>query len=155
MPKHDKLTLSGDEETSLRELVARRRSSSTVTVRAQCLLAVAANGLSWTDAQARQAYGVSIRTLERLRQRACEAGIAAALYGQPRQHWPQSKYTGEVEAHLVATACSAPPDGHAHWTLHLLAQRLVALQVVDQASAAGVGRVLKKTNLRRGNGRWG
>ncbi len=107
------------------------------------------------DAQAVEAYGVSVRTLERLRQRACEAGVEAALHGQPRQHWPASKYTGEVEAHLVATACSAPPDGHPHWTLQLLAQRLVALEVLPAASAAGVGRVLKKTSLSRGNGRCG
>jgi hypothetical protein len=60
-----------------------------------------------------------------------------------------------VEAHLAATACSAPPAGHAHWTLRLLADRLVALQVLPQASAAMVGRVLKKTSYRLGNGRCG
>lgn len=77
--------------------------------------------------------------MERLRQRACEDGVKAALLGQPRQHWPASKYTGEVEAHLVATACSAPPVGQSHWTLSLLTQRLVALQVLPRASAAMVG----------------
>ena len=155
MSKQYKLTLSADESALLQEVVARRQAKSAVVVRAQCLLAVAENGLGWRDMQAVEAYGVSVRTLERLRQRACEAGIEAALHGQPRQHWPASKYTGEVEAHLVATACSAPPDGHPHWTLQLLAQRLVALDVLPQASAAGVGRVLKKTNSSRGNGRCG
>jgi hypothetical protein len=155
MPKQYKLTLSADEASSLRELMAQRRANRTRVVRAQCLLAVAENGLGWRDAQASQAYGGSIRTLERLRQWACEAGIAAALHGQPRPHWPVSKYTGEVEAHLVATACAAPPDGHPHGRLQLLAQHLVALQVLQQASAAGVGRVLKKTNASRGSGRWG
>jgi len=139
----------------LQAVMIQRRAKSTVVVRAQCLLAVAENGLGWRDTQAVAAYGVSLRTLERLRQRACEVGIEAALHGQPRQHWPASKYTGEVEAHLVATACSAPPDGHPRWTLHLLAQRLVALDVVPAASAAGVGRVLKKTSSSRGNGRCG
>lgn len=155
MPKQYKLTLSAEEASLLHEVVAQRRAKSVAVVRAQCLLAVADNGLGWRDTQAVAAYGVSVRTLERLRQRACEAGIEAALHGQPRQLWPASKYTGEVEAHLVATACSAPPDGHAHWTLQLLAQRLVALDVLPQASAAGVGRVLKKTNSSRGNGRCG
>jgi transposase len=155
MPKQYKLTLSADEATLLQAIVAQRQAKSTVVVRAQCLLAVAENGLGWRDTQAVEAYGVSVRTLERLRQRACEAGIEAALHGQPRQQWPASKYTGEVEAHLVATACSAPPDGHPRWTLQLLAQRLVALDVVAAASAAGVGRVLKKTSLSRGNGRCG
>jgi transposase len=157
MPKQYKLTLSGAEASSLslQDRVAQRRANSIVVVRAQCLLAVAENGLGWRDTQAVEAYGVSLRTLERLRQRACEVGIEAALHGQPRQHWPASKYTGEVEAHLLATACSAPPDGHPRWTLHLLAQRLVALDVVAAASAAGVGRVLKKTNSSRGSGRCG
>jgi transposase len=155
MPKQYKLTLSADEATLLQAIVAQRQAKSTVVVRAQSLLAVAENGLGWRDTQAVEAYGVSVRTLERLRQRACEGGIEAALHGQPRQQWPASKYTGEVEAHLVATACSAPPDGHSRWTLQLLAQRLVALDVVSAASAAGVGRVLKKTSLSRGNGRCG
>jgi hypothetical protein len=165
MPKQYKLTLSADEAALLQAVMIQRRAKSTVVVRAQCLLAVAENGLGWRDTQAVAAYGVSLRTLERLRQRACEVGIEAALHGQPRQHWPASKYTGEVEAHLVATACSAPPDGHPRWTLHLLAQRLLAqrllaqrllaLDVVPAASAAGVGRVLKKTSSSRGNGRCG
>jgi transposase len=155
MAKQYKLTLSAEEALLLEAVVARRRAKSTVVVRAQCLLAVADNGLGWRDTQAVAAYGVSVRTLERLRQRACEAGIEAALHGQPRQQWPPSKYTGEVEAHLVAAACSTPPDGHGHWTLQLLAQRLVALAVLPVASAAGVGRVLKKTSLSRGSGRCG
>jgi hypothetical protein len=155
MAKYYILTLTADEYACLRAQVQQRRVASTQFVRAQCLLAVATNGLGWTDAQTAQAYGVSTRTLERLRQRACEAGVDAALHGQPRQHWPASKYTGEVEAHLAAAACSAPPAGHARWTLHLLADHLVALQLLPQTSAAMVGRVLKKTSSSPGNGRCG
>ena len=155
MAKYYVLTLTDDEHVSLTALVQQRRVASQRLVRAQCLLAVATNGLGWTDAQTAQAYAVSTRTLERLRQRACEAGVEAALLGQPRQQWPASKYTGEVEAHLVATACSAPPAGHTHWTLQVLAERLVALQVLPRASAAMVGRVLKKTSSSPGNGRCG
>lgn len=88
---------------------------------------MATNGPGWTDTQTSQAYVASTRTLERLRQRACEAGVEAALHGQPRQHWPASKYTGELEAHLAAAACSTPLAGHAHWILCLLAQHLVTL----------------------------
>lgn len=105
---------------------------------------MATNGLSWTDAQTAQAYRVSTRTLERLRQQACEEGVEAALLGQPRQHWLASKYTGEVEAHLAVAACSAPPAGHAQWTLQLLTAHLVTLQVLPEASPAMVGRGLKK-----------
>lgn len=155
MAKYYVLTLTDDEHVSLTVLVQQRRVASLRLVRAQCLLAMAGNGRGWTDAQTAQAYAVRTRTLERLRQRACEAGMEAALLGQPRQQWPASKYTGEVEAHLVATACSAPPVGQGHWTLSLLAQRLVELQVLPQASAAMVGRVLKKTSSSPGNGRCG
>lgn len=155
MAKYYVLTLTADEHASLTELVQQRRVASQRLVRAQCLLAMATNGRRWTDGQTSQAYAVSTRTLERLRQRACEAGVEAALHGQPRQQWPASKYSGEVEAHLVATTCSAPPAGQAHWTLRLLAERLVELQVLPQASAAMVGRVLKKTSYSPGNGRCG
>ena len=155
MAKYYVLTLMADEHTSLTELVQQRRVASKRLVRAQCLLAMATNGLGWTDAQTAQAYSVSTRTLERLRQRACEAGVADALLGQPRQHWPASKYTGEIEAHLAATACSAPPTGYAHWALRLLADHLVQVQVLPEASAAMVGRVLKKTSYSPGNGRCG
>lgn len=155
MAKYYILTLTAEEQASLTELVQQKRVASTRLVRAQCLLAMATNGLGWTDVQTSQAYAVSTRTLERLRQRACEAGLEAALLGQPRQHWPASKYTGEVEAHLAAAACSTPPAGHAHWTLCLLAQHLVTLQVLPEASPAMVGRVLKKTSLSPGNGRCG
>jgi len=117
MAKYYVLTLTADEQTSLTEVVQQRRVASTRLVRAQCLLAMATNGLNWTDAQTAQAYSVSIRPLERLRQRACEAGLDAALLDQPRQQWPASTYTGEVEAHLAAAACSTPPAGHAHGTL--------------------------------------
>jgi len=155
MAKYYILTLTEEEQVALTALVQQRRVASQRLVGAQCLLAVATNGLGWTDAQAAQAYTVSTRTLERLRQRACEAGVEAALLGEPRQQWPASKYTGEVEAHLVATACSAPPAGPAHWTLRLLADRLVELQVLPQASAAMVGQVLKKTSSGPGSGRCG
>lgn len=155
MAKYYVLTLTDDEHASLTALVQQRRVASKRLVRAQCLLAMATNGLGWMDQQAAQAYAVSTRTLERLRQRACEAGVEAALLGQPRQQWPESKYTGEVEAHLVATACSTPPAGQAHWTLRLLAERLVELQMLPQASAAMVGRVLKKTSSSPGNGKCG
>jgi len=155
MAKYYVLTLTTDEQAWLTEMVQQRRVASARLVRAQCLLAVATNGLGWPDGQTSRAYGVSTRTLERLRQRACEAGVEAAWHGQPRQHWPASKYTGEVEAHLAAAACSTPPAGHAHWTLPLLADHLVALQVLPQASAARGGRVLKKTSSSRGSGRWG
>lgn len=85
MAKYYVVTLTAEEHTTLTPIVHQRRVASKRLVRAQCLLAVAANGLGWTDERTSQAYGVSTRSLERLRQRTCEAGVEAALTGQPRQ----------------------------------------------------------------------
>jgi hypothetical protein len=155
MAKKYILTLSEEELTALQEQVARRRGKARELVRVQCLLAVATNGLGWSDAQTHQAYGLSVRSLERLRQSACTQGVEAALRGQPRQHWPESKFTGQVVAHLLACRCSEPPAGHARWSLQLLADQLVALHLLDSASKASVGRVLKKTSSSPGNEKCG
>ena len=161
MGKYYVLTLTDEEHLSLTALVPPRRVASQRLVRAHCLLAMATTGLGWTDQQPAQAYAVSTRTLARLRQRACQAGVVGALLcwgavlGQPRQQGPASKYTGQVQAHLAAAACSRPPEGHAHWTLRLLAAHLVTLQVLPEASPAMVGRVLKKMRYRPGSGKCG
>ena len=155
MAKKYTFGLTAEETADLEHLVQRRVARSIQLVRAQCLLAMATTGRAWTDAQTATTYGVSTRSLERLRQRVSEAGVAAALAGQPRQHWPESKFTGAVEAHLIATSCSAPPVGSARWTLQLLAAHLVTAQVLPAISPASVGRVLKKTSSNRGNGRCG
>jgi hypothetical protein len=98
MAKYYVLTLTADEQARLTELVQQRRVARARLVRAQCLLAVATTGRGWTEAQTSPAYGGSTRTVERQRQRASVAGVEAALPGQPRQQWPASKYTGQVEA---------------------------------------------------------
>lgn len=152
MAKKYVFDLTEAEQTALQAIVSQRKGSAQRLVRAQCLLALARNGRGWTDVQTAQTYGVSTRSLERLRQRVCEAGVEGALRGQPRQQWPASKFTGEVEAHLVATACSTPPDGTARWTLTLLAERLVEARVIEAISPASVGRLLKKTRSSPGNG---
>jgi hypothetical protein len=71
------------------------------------------------------------------------------LYEKPRPG-AKPKIDGEVEAHLVALACSAPPEGYDRWTLRLLADRLVSLEIIDSISHVAVGEVLKKMNLSLG-----
>lgn len=95
MAKYYVLTLTADEQTSLTEVVQQRRVASTRLVRAQCLLAMATNGLNWTDAQTAQAYSVSIRPLERLRQRAWTppCWVSRASSGQPAHTRARSKPT--------------------------------------------------------------
>ena len=80
-------------------------------------------------------------------------GLEAALGGQPSQREYISKVDGDVGAHLIALSCSAPPSGHARWSLRLLADRAVELALVEEISHETVRRVLKKTNSSPGK-RW-
>ena len=96
------------------------------------------------------AFDVSRRCVERLRQRLVEEGLDAALTRKPRQDRGPRKIDGVAEAYLIATACSKPPEGRTRWTLKLLADRLVQLEVVESISRETVRRTLKKTKSNRG-----
>lgn len=87
--------------------------------------------------------------VERIRKRFHEGGLENALYEKPRPGG-QRRLEGKQEAHLIALACSAPPEGHEHWTLKLLADRLVQLELVDSIAPETVRLALKKTNLNLG-----
>jgi hypothetical protein len=89
-------------------------------------------------------------TVGNVRRRFVTAGLPAALYDKPLPPRAPKKITGEVEAHLIALACSAPPEGQRRWTLRLLANRLVELGLVDHISHVAVGARLKKTPCNRG-----
>ena len=94
---------------------------------------------------------VSVRTVERVRRRFAEGGLAAALERKPQPVRPAKRVLdGAAEARLVTLACSRPPDGHGRWTLDLLAERLVRLNVVPAVSRDTVGRCLKKARPSRG-----
>lgn len=99
-------------------------------------------------------YHLSIRSVERIRKDFCEQ--AMALFDpKPRQPRSDKKLTGEVEAHLIAVACSEPPAGESRWKLQAIADRLVELQVVERLSHTSVATVLKKTNLSPGGSKVG
>ena len=104
------------------------------------------------DGEVVEAVGVSRATVERVRARFCAGGVDGALSDRPQPVRPQArKIDGAAEARLVALACSAPPDGREHWTLELLAERMVRLRYVEgTVSGQTVRRVLKKTSLSRG-----
>jgi transposase len=110
----------------------------------------APGGPAWTDGRIAEAVEVSIDTVERVRQRFIEQGLEAALGRKPQDRPSRErKLDGRGEARLIALACSAPPAGRAAWTLHLLADRLVELRVVDTISHETVRQVLKKTRSSR------
>ena len=102
-------------------------------------------GPGWKDKDIAAAVEVSCPTVGRVRQRFATLGLEAALYRRPPERLYRRKLDGRQEAHLVAAACGAPPEGQGRWTLRLLADRMVELEHLDSLSYETVRRVLKKT----------
>lgn len=151
--KKYKVTLTAEERNSLQELIAAGKAAAMKLTHARILLKAdaASGGPAWTDVRIAEALEVHVTLVERLRQRFVEQGLDAAL-GRKKQDRPSRERTfdGKAEARLVALACSEPPQGRARWTLRLLADKLVELEIVDTVSTETVRRTLKKTNSSRG-----
>jgi transposase len=151
--KKYKVTLTAEERNSLQELIAAGKAAARKLAHARVLLKAdaAPGGPAWTDARIADAVEVDVTTVERVRERFVEQGLDAAL-GRKKQDRPSRARAldGKAEARLIAVACSAPPPGRARWTLRLLADTLVELEVVEAVSPETVRRVLKKTSSSRG-----
>jgi transposase len=142
MPKKKYLiNLTDEERCELDQLTHKVLVKARKLKRAMILLK-ADEGL--TDPQIMAALNVSRPTVERIRKRYVEGGLKKALNEDPRPG-QRRKLDGRGEAHLIALACSQPPAGHDHWTLRLLAGKLVELDVVEAISYETVRRTLKKT----------
>ena len=133
--------LTAEQDQTLRRLIHTGQAPAPVQTRARILLAAATGQ---PDDAIAHALLSSRPTVQRTRQRFAQQGLDAALYDAPRRGRPP-RLTGEVEATLTMLACSAAPAGHARWTLQLLADRLVELQVVATISPSAVHGLLKKT----------
>jgi transposase len=140
------VALSADERMRLHELTKKGKVSARKLARAHTLLA---SHDGKTDAEIAETLHVCISTVEGVRKRFVQEGLDAALNERPRPG-AQPRLNGKQEAFLVALACSAAPEGREHWTMQLLADRLVQLEVVDSISDETVRRVLKKGTLSRG-----
>jgi len=148
MVKH--MYLKGDERTELEQLIKSGSNSARVIARARTLLLLdRSQGKQRTMREVADAVMVSRGTVANVKRRYFAGGIERALYDLPRPG-AKPKVDGEVEAQLIALVCSDPPEGRTRWTLRLLADQLVALEVVEYISHVTVGEVLKKTNLSRG-----
>ena len=145
------VNLTQDEREHLLD-ITRRGKSSARKVKRSLILCKADEGL--TDQQVAEAVMVGPSTVSRVRQRFVEGGLERALNDRPRPG-KQRKLDGKQEAHLVAVACSAAPEGHARWTLRLLADQVVKLEFTESISRETVRQVLKKTNSSRGRRRNG
>ena len=134
------VSLNDDERDQLHELTSKGQTKARRLKRAQILL-LADQGK--TDQQIKDALAVSIPTIERIRKRFVLEGFEEALSEKPRKG-KDPLLDGKQEAHLVAL-CSEAPEGQAQWTMQLLAERLVALDIVETISRETVRRTLKKT----------
>jgi transposase len=144
------VTLSEEERSHLAGLLRRGAAPARVQTRARVLLlSDRGRGERRTDEEVAAAVLTSVSTARRTRGRFLQEGLEAALGEKPRPGRPP-KITGEIEAQLTVLACSQPPEGHAHWTLRLLASRLVELGYVESLSHVAVGNRLKKTKSSRG-----
>lgn len=152
MPKKKyTVRLSEQEREYLRVLIKKRSAKSLHVRRGSALLAADVDGAQlWTDDQISQAYQMSRRTVERLRQRLVEEGLASTLEGHKHPNGSPQVIDGRVEAHLIALRCSPAPDGYSRWSLRLLAEKMVELEYVEHISYESVRQVLKKTRSSRG-----
>jgi transposase len=139
--------LDGTERQELETLLATPRVAAERVLRARVLLKAdeGAQGPAWPDAAIADAFEISVSKVQQLRQRLVEEGLAATLVRHPSPQARPRKLDGAQEARLVTLACSAPPAGRGRWTLQLLADQLVTLEVVDTISDETVRRTLKKT----------
>jgi len=152
MPKQHVVCLSEAERAALRGELAAGAAPARRLGRARVLLKAdqGEDGPAWPDARIAEALEVSVATVERVRQRYAVEGLAAALARRRPCPAPRRKLDGGQEAHLVALACSAPPAGRERWTVRLLAERFVTLEVGEAVSRETVRRALKKTRSSRG-----
>ena len=145
-----RITLTEQERNELDVLTKQGKSSARKFIHARVLLLCDAGvgGPAWKVADAAAALGISSRTVEHIKKRFVEEGFEAALNRKPLEKPPRAiTFDGAFEARLIALACSSAPDGHARWTIRLLADKVVELKLSESVSLMTIQRILKKTNL--------
>lgn len=141
--------LSTQERENLKCFVSSGRGSARMFTRAHVLLKadVGEQGPGWPDKKISEALGITVQTVERIRKQLVEEGFDAVLRRKEyTQKVSRKKIDGDVEAHLIALACSEAPEGYGQWSLRLLATKMVELGYVDRISHEAVRRALKKTS---------
>jgi len=148
MAKRYRVTLTPEERTELEAMIGKGKADARKLAHARVLLQAneANDAPPRTDHDIAAALDVSVRTVERVRQRFVEEGLQSALLPKPTKRIYTHALDGAQEAHLIALACSAPPEGKRRWTLRLLAERMVELDYAETVSHETVRRVLKRTS---------
>lgn len=149
MPKKSKkyvVRLTETEREILQQVVGKFKGTSQKVRRAQVLLKSDADGPDWTDARIAEAFGCRSQTVENIRERLVTHGFEVTLDGRPHLKPPREKrLDGEQEAKVIALRLGSPPPGFSNWTLRLLSQQVVALEIAESISYETVRRTLKKT----------
>jgi len=146
MQKKYIVRLTDVERETLRDVIKKLKGSSLKVRRAQILLKADVEGAAWTDRQIAEAFGCRTKTVENVRQRLVTEGFEATLNGkQPATPSRAPVFGGEQEAKLIALRLGPPPKGFANWSLRLLAEKAVELEIVESVSYETVRRTLKKT----------
>lgn len=146
------VTLTGSERAELVRMISVGKASAAKLTRARVLLKAdeAEGGPAWTDERIAEGLDCHVRRVERTRERFVEQGLELAINGMPSKRRYRRKLDGEAEAKVITSACSTPPEGHARWSLRLLADRAVALGYVKSISHETVRQAMKKTSSSRG-----
>ena len=148
MQKKYIVRLTDDERDILRSVVKKLKGSSQKVRRAQMLLKADADGPNWPDRQIAEAFSCRTKTVENVRQKLVTEGFDASLNRKKRDTAPRTKLLdGEQEARVIALRLGKPPEGYANWSLRLLAEKVVELEIVESISYETVRRTLKKTVL--------
>lgn len=145
-----KVTLVESERSGLEALTRKGKTGAKKFINARVLLLCDAGplGPAWTVAKVAEALGVTSRTIEHIKKRFVEEGVEAVLERKKREIPPRAiVFDGEFEARLTALACSEAPEGHARWTVRLLADKAVELKFASSVSHMTAQRILKKANL--------
>ena len=143
------IDLTDAERAALREILSKNKVKRSTIIHAYILLK-ADRACGWTNADIASAYDVSTKKVEQLKKRFVEEGFEAALYRKPVTNAHRRKITGDEEAHLIALCCSQAPEGQERWTLRMLADKMVELDVIASVSHETIRRTLKKVNLNPG-----
>jgi transposase len=151
MKKRYPVHLTPSQREHLKQLISAGTESARKLIHARILLKAdqSEGGPGLVDEAIAAAVEASQPTVSRVRKQYVEQGLEEALNRRAPSREYHRKLDGEQEAHLIAVACSSPPQGQARWSLRLLADRLVELEVVEEVSYQTVRRVLKKTNSSR------
>jgi hypothetical protein len=145
MQKKYVVRLTDSERETLNWVLKQKRVSAQRSRRAHVLLKADADGPNWTDVRIAEAFDCRIQTVENIRERLVTEGFETTLDGKPKQRVRAKVLDGEQEAKIIALRLGQPPKGFSNWTLRLLAEQAVALEIVESVSHETLRGTLKKT----------